>query len=344
MDTKYYDGAKLLSLLDLEKKVPEIFFSATNRSAGKTTYFDKLILRRFLKKKAKFIILVRYNYECDGSIENLLSAAHTAGYYTALKCHNEPRARGKYYENFIDGKPCGYTISLSDVDFVKKRSSLFSDATCILMDEVLPESKKYLPDEFDRFMSIHTSLSRGGGKQKKYLPVYMLSNLISLTNPYFQGWGIVDKIPEGCTYFRWYGAVFEFGYNEAAADAQKKSGVMRAARGVTKYAAYAQDKGKFLADNYDMVEKLSGRSHYWCTLKDGKDYYAVRIFDNGYMYVDDKPDMSYTITIATKESMDNDVFLSAYMSVIKQQMFKFYGRGAVRFKTLTCKEAFLKVV
>lgn len=344
MATKYYDGAKLLSLLDLEKKVPEIFFSATNRSAGKTTFFDKMILRRFMKHSLKFIILVRYNYECDGAIENFLSASKTAGYYTSLQCHGEPRAKGKYYENFIGDKPCGYTISLSDVDFIKKRSSLFSDGSCIVMDEVLPESKKYLPGEFDRFMSIHTSLSRGGGKQKKYLPVYMISNLISVINPYFQGWGISDKIPQGCTFFRWYGAVFEFGYNESAADAQKESGVMRAARGINTYASYAQEKGKFLADNYDMIEKMTGRSHYWCTLKDGNKKYGCKIFDSGYMYIDKKPDLSYSITVANKRSMDSDVYLSGYMSVIKNQLHAFYGRGAVRFKDLECKEAFLTFV
>ena len=40
----YYDGTKLLSLLDLNNKRPEIYMVTTNRTGGKTTYFGKLVV------------------------------------------------------------------------------------------------------------------------------------------------------------------------------------------------------------------------------------------------------------------------------------------------------------
>lgn len=343
-DKKYYDGAKLMSLLDLDKKVPEIFFSASNRSAGKTTYFTKMLLRRFLKHGSKVLLLVRYGYECEGAMENFLSAVQLAGYYKNLTCKAEPRARGKYYETYINDQPFGYVVSLSAADFVKKKSSLFASVSAIFMDEVCPEDERYLPREFKFFMSIHTSVARGGGEQKKYLPVYMCSNLISVLNPYFQGWGITDKIPKDCTFFRWYGLVLEIGFNEAAAEAQKASGVMRAARGDTAYSDYAQKKSSFLMDNADMVEKKTGRSHYWATLLyDGK-YYGCRIFADGYMYIDNSPDMGYDIVVATRDSMKNDVFANGYLTVVRKQLVEFFSRGKVLFKNQECKQIFLNFI
>ena len=47
MEQKYYDGTKLLSLMDINGKRPEIYISTSNRSAGKTTYFNRFFVNRF---------------------------------------------------------------------------------------------------------------------------------------------------------------------------------------------------------------------------------------------------------------------------------------------------------
>ena len=65
MNTKYYDGTKLLSMLDINGRKPEIFICTTNRTGGKTTYFSRLMVNRFLDRGEKFAILYRFNYELD---------------------------------------------------------------------------------------------------------------------------------------------------------------------------------------------------------------------------------------------------------------------------------------
>ena len=45
----YYDGTKLLSLKDIDGNQPEIYLCTTNRTGGKTTYFSRLLVNRFLK-------------------------------------------------------------------------------------------------------------------------------------------------------------------------------------------------------------------------------------------------------------------------------------------------------
>ena len=50
---QYYDGTKLLSMQDMNGNKPEIYISTSNRSAGKTTYFNRLCVNRFLDNGEK---------------------------------------------------------------------------------------------------------------------------------------------------------------------------------------------------------------------------------------------------------------------------------------------------
>ena len=61
----YYDGTKLLSMKDINGGTPEIFMTTSNRSAGKTTYFGRMVVNRFNKNKDKFAVLYRFNYELE---------------------------------------------------------------------------------------------------------------------------------------------------------------------------------------------------------------------------------------------------------------------------------------
>ena len=66
---KYYDGTKLLSMLDINGNKPEIYMCTTNRTGGKTTYFGRLCINRFLDKGEKFGLIYRYNYELDDVVD-----------------------------------------------------------------------------------------------------------------------------------------------------------------------------------------------------------------------------------------------------------------------------------
>ena len=62
-ENKYYDGTKLLSLQDINGNRPELYMCTTNRTGGKTTYFSKYLVNKFLKKNEKFVLIYRFNYE-----------------------------------------------------------------------------------------------------------------------------------------------------------------------------------------------------------------------------------------------------------------------------------------
>lgn len=59
----FYDGCKLLSLNDINGRKPELYMCTTNRTAGKTTYFSRLLVKRFLERSEKFMLVNRFNYE-----------------------------------------------------------------------------------------------------------------------------------------------------------------------------------------------------------------------------------------------------------------------------------------
>ena len=56
---EYYDGTKLLSMKDLNGDTPEIFLCTSNRSAGKTTYFERMLVNRFIRTGKKFCLIYR---------------------------------------------------------------------------------------------------------------------------------------------------------------------------------------------------------------------------------------------------------------------------------------------
>ena len=61
----YYDGTRLLSTKDINGNTPELFLCTSNRTGGKTTYFGRLEVNRFIKQGKKFCLLYRYKYELD---------------------------------------------------------------------------------------------------------------------------------------------------------------------------------------------------------------------------------------------------------------------------------------
>ena len=55
----WYDGSRLMNMRDLDGDIPELFFCTSNKSAGKTTFFNRFFVSRFLSHNEKFMLLFR---------------------------------------------------------------------------------------------------------------------------------------------------------------------------------------------------------------------------------------------------------------------------------------------
>lgn len=339
----FYDGTRLLSLMDINGEKPEIYICTSNRSAGKTTYFGRLLVNRFLDGGEKFGLVYRFNYELDNCAEKFFKDIGDL-FFTGHDMENKPRAKGKFHELFLDGVSCGYVFALNDADQIKKYSHFFSDIKRLLFDEFQSETGHYCPGEVQKLISIHISIARGGGKQSRYLPVYMVSNPVTILNPYYIELGVTERLKSDTRFLRGEGYVLEQGYNEGAAGAQKGSAFNRAFK-TNRYIGYAA-QAIYLNDNTAFIEKPRGTGHYLVTLKyEGKDY-AVREFpDSGIVYCDDKPDLTFPrkITVTTADHNVNYVMLRR-SSIMIASLRYYFDHGAFRFKNMKCKEAILKAL
>ena len=337
----YYDGTKLLSLTDINGNRPEIYMCTTNRTGGKTTYFGRLVVNRFLDKREKFGLLYRYNYELDDCAEKFFKDIGEL-FFNGYTMTSKKRAKGIYHELYLNGEPCGYAVSINSADQVKKNSHFFSDVKRLIFDEFQSESNTYCPNEIKKFISVHTSMARGQGEQNRYLPVYMLSNPVSIINPYYVELGISSRLTDETRFLRGDGFVLEQGFVESAADAQKSSGFNKAfAR--NSYVAYSSES-VYLNDNKAFVDRPQGVGRYMATLKYNGQTYGIREFaEAGVIYCDDRADETFPlkITVTTDDHELNYVMLKRN-DVFLFNLRYYFERGCFRFKDLRCKEAVLK--
>ena len=343
MESVYYDGAKLLSLMDINGRKPEIYICTSNRTGGKTTYFSRLLVNHFLKGHGKFALLYRFNYELSDCADKFFKNIHEL-FFPSMQMISRNCAKGLYHELFLDEVSCGYAIALNGADKIKTYSHVFSDVNRMLFDEFQSETNHYCPDEVKKLISIHTSVARGNGEQVRYVPVYMLSNPVSLINPYYVELGISDRLKAETKFLRGNGFVLEQGYNKGAAEAQQKSGFNQAFA-KNEYVAYSA-QAVYLNDRTAFIEKVSGKSNYVCTLKYKGEYYAIREYpETGIVYCDNRPDLSYPvrITVTTDDHEVNYIMLRNNDFLLSNLRY-YFDHGIFRFKNLQCKEAVIKAL
>ena len=340
---KYYDGTKLLSMLDINGNKPEIYMCTTNRTGGKTTYFGRLCINRFLDKGEKFGLISRYNYELDDIVDKFYKDIGSL-FFPSYAMTSKRRAKGTFQELFLNDKSCGYALSLNNADQIKKYSHLFSDIQRMIFDEFQSETNHYAENETKKFISIHTSIARGQGEQVRYVPVYMLSNPVSIINPYYVEMGISGRLKDDTKFLRGDGFVLEQGYIESASTEQKNSGFNRAFS-KNSYVAYSSEC-VYLNDNKAFVEKPVGKSKYLCTLRyKGSDFALREYAENGLIYCDDKADSSFLtkISVTTDDHNINYVMLKRNDFFLSNLRY-FFEHGCFRFKDMRCKEAVLSAL
>lgn len=341
--SEYYDGTKLLSMSDLNGAKPEIYICTSNRSAGKTTYYNRYAVNKFKKNNEKFMLIYRYNYELDDCADKFFKDLESLFFHGDVMT-SKRKASGIFHELFLNEESCGYAISLNSADQLKKYSHLFSDVCRMIFDEFQSETNHYCSDEIRKFISIHTSVARGQGKQARYLPVYMIGNPVSIINPYYVELGISERLRDDTKFLKGNGFVLEQGFVESASKAQKSSGFNKAFS-KNSYVAYSS-QCVYLNDNKAFIDKPNGVGRYLCTIRYMGTDYAVREFaEAGCIYVDDRSDSTFRlkITVTTDDHEINYVMLKRN-DIFLSTLRLYFEKGCFRFKDLKCKEAVLKAL
>ena len=339
----YYNPQKILSTLDLDKEEPAIYMISTNRSAGKTTAFLKLSLEHFQETKRKTILLYRYKYElnaCADIFKDVLKLYPDYG----IEMTSQSNAMGMFYELFLDGESYGYAIAMSNPDTMKKYSPIFSDVDFVIFDEFQTESGKYLPKETEKFQSIMLTIARGGGSQSRKIKVFMLSNLVSIMNPYYIQFGIHKRIKTDTKIMRGKGWVAEFGFNDSASKQIKQNGIAKAFSD-SDYIKYSTEK-EYLKQTDSFIEQPKGKSKYLFTIvHDGIKIGVRDCFENGVMYCSKKYDKSCTnvVTFKASDHNQNTMMLSHY-SYLWKNIKDAFMCGCLRFDDLQTKNAIFEIL
>lgn len=342
---KYYSGARLLSQKDVNGEKPEIFISNTNRSSGKTTYFNRLALRRFLKGEGQFYLNYRVAVE-SGEVANSFYNG-IQQFFPGMEMTQKTVANGKLVKLFIDGDLCGFAIPLTAAEYVKKLSHLFADVTFGVFDEFQSETGNYLPGEVNNFISIHQSVARGGGSMARYVPVVMISNLASTLNPYYRALGIRNADLIGSNFFRGDGFVVERRTVEEAKEALRAQAFNRAfSQGDNRYAASMTGDGELLDCTTFVEPKPDGRGEYLCNIVAYGRKFALTYFpscDILYVAKGCNPQFPVAVTALPSDLASNVQDISAQKN-IELSCKRYWRNSRVRFQTVEGKDAFLTLI
>lgn len=343
-DKKYYNGEKLLNLLDIDKKEPSVFIASSNRTAGKTTYFCKHFLHNFKQHGYETVFLFRDKTE--------LTSAHSM--YSDI-LYNYPElgnevTTGKaimkdvIYPLYIDDELFAYTLSLKDADKIKKYSPVFRNVKYTFMDEYQTESGKYIKNEITAYESIIMSVSRGNGEQFRYVKNIISGNFISLMNPYLIKSGLYKLVNENTTFITTKGWASEFCFNESAAKSVSESAFNRAFD--DRYTLAMRQK-VFLIPHEMFIEKINDRfQRYLFTIKYDNNYYGVReIPERGILYISKNANKT-SGTIITFKASDHaqNTMNMRYNSWLTNNLKEAFNGGYMRFDCLETKNAIFEIL
>lgn len=298
----FYNGDKLCKMKDLDGMEPEIYICCGNRTAGKSFYFKRKMVEDFLKFGKKFLILRRKVTELKGCFEAFMKDLKDAiPEFEHFQDSEESCQRSLYMKIFLNGEHCGYVAYLNSSDALRNISAEFIDVEQVIFDEFQSEIEGYVEDEIKKFLSIRVSIARGKGKHTRFVPYYMVSNTVSILNPYFVEMGIHKRLDSKTKFLRGHGYVCEFTKNETSAKEIIDSRFMQAFS-ESEYVKFAADNS-YLLDNNAFIEKTSlSNCTYQATVFANKKAYGVWLRNDGILYVANNGDTGYWLKFAATVS------------------------------------------
>ena len=352
---RWHSPDKLMNALDRNGNKPGVYISLSNRGGGKTYGFSKWIFEHMVDKGILFGMYTRWASDLGHVALTALNSMLNDNYpdYTV----RENVVDGVYSEIWmclkeknsedVEEEPdrlIGFVFPINLADKIKQKSSMFIDVDILFMDE-FQTLGKYCPDEVNKFLDIHTSIARGKGKAVRYVPIIMLSNSLSIANPYFVVLGLTTNLQDNTKFYRGNGLVLEHFINEDVREAQKADPVNIAFANADIMKTNLDNDWYF--DNRTCIckpEREWGKSQYMCTLKDGKTSYAIRYYANaGFYYINYSVDSSCsTIYNLSLDGHLNLPFVqkSAVFKILKDAFYK----GNLRCSDIKIKNMIVNII
>lgn len=210
------------SARDLVKEKPNAryYFALGGRSRGKTFAVLDLATEDNVKGLGLFAYIRRYDEEIkEKNVKELFSPQveniekYTNGEYNKIsyfrgyyyfECWGTDKKTGKYCRIKKASQPCGVALALNTWEKTKGQDigAAYGGFKHIILDEAIT-GLSYLPDEFQKFRNIISSLVRSRYDQDT--KIWLLANPLSMWCPYFPELGIqkawYKETPENDTWY-----------------------------------------------------------------------------------------------------------------------------------------------
>lgn len=334
----YYNGYDLLLRNDLSGNMPAIFLCVGNKTAGKTFFFKRFVFRLFLKFGSKVLIICRkktqiraVGYSWIASLEQCFKGQFGFG-------KTDSAGVKSLSYNGIDFAYITYYNYANDL---KESSNMFENVNVILKDEFQSETGEYCEEEVRKLRIIHKCVSRGFGKRNRFVPVILISNVISIVNPYYLSLGIHKVLRPDTKNLRGEGWVLQITLNKEAQSFGMESSFDKAFGMDETFESAINNK---YLDNLSFCVRLNTNKmslQFIFTIK-GKSY---GVWYDGLYYVSTRYDPNCRRRYAAdlKSHMENTIMIRKSDPVFKT-LKEYFERGYFRFENVECRTSFIELL
>ena len=330
----WYDLKKILTYNAL---ITMIF---GGRGIGKTFSAKDWCCSDFLNSEGQFVWVRRYEREFKNNSrfwDDIIKE----------KKFNDHELKTDGFNYTIDGKAAGYALPLSTSKIEKGDS--FPYVNKIIFDEVLLETgvHHYLPNEVDHFLNLFETVGRLRDPR-----AILLSNSITVTNPYFMYWNIKPRKNNGVVFKKESDnparplIVVEFPIADEFQAYKKTTRFGQLIEG-TAYGDYAIGN-KFLKDNNTFIMKKSEHSNYSFTIKYKGALYGVWIdYQAGHFYVSNNVDpfCRVVFTLTLDDHSPNTMLIRSLHNAPHFKLFiENYKASNVYFEDIRIKNIIYEVI
>lgn len=330
----YYDYGNLLS------RNATINIAIGPRGDGKTYGAKRLAIRNAIKKGEQFILLRRYKTELatrtsffDDIADNIRE--EFPGYSFRITGHSaEMKKSGSRSWETI-----GHFVALSNSQ--QKKSVSYAKVTLIIFDEFIIDkgAVRYLPNEVRSFLDFYNTVDRWQDRTR----VIMISNSVSIMNPYFIEWDIrVEDYKEFITKGDGFLCCHLIQDHEFASQVRlTKLGQFIEN---TEYSDYSVG-GVFKDAHMAFVKKKTPGARYYATIETSSGIFSLWIdYVTRLWYADERRPKVEQLWTTCPEKMTEGKVLMLRNDPTMQQLRTQFSHGRLFFSSPKARNAFIGVM
>ena len=307
-----------------------------NRGVGKTYNSLKRCIKNFLNKGEQFVYMRRYKSEMEGGKKEAIFNSLIAD-----RVFPDHELTVKGWKMYCDGKEMGFFIPLSCSQSFKSVS--YDLVTTIIFDEFIVDKAhiRYLKDEMNVFFDVLETVFR----MRENVRVLMLSNAISIYNPYFVFYGVKNLDMSKEFNKPAPDVLIQYVKNEAYIEAKKNSRLGRLIHG-TEYEKYSVEN-EWLLDNKHFVAQKTNAAKNMYNITYMSHTFGVWIdYDEGKFYCSRKYNKNRNLhyVLTNSDFKPNTLLImGAKKDPVLKLFVENYKLGNVLFEDNNIKSTFIEI-